>query len=225
MGTYDAYFHTHFVCSSDIMFALFEKLQREVSMNAKNLILATMMAGLLLTGCDSEKLPVDTVSMNDEAAGTTDGAGVENPRFNIYSNVRLATDLSHLSDNQKQMLGLLIEAAEITNDIFWLQVWGDRDELLEGIEDPRARQFAFYNYGPWDRLAADQPFLESYGPRPPGARFYPPDMSKEEFEAWGQEGKDGLYSIVRRNEVGELHLHPLQPGICYANRRDRRPAS
>jgi hypothetical protein len=106
------------------------------------------------------------------------------------------------------MLGLLIEAAEITNDIFWLQVWGDRDELLDAIEDPKARQFAFYNYGPWDRLAGDQSFLESHGPRPPGARFYPEDMSKEEFDAWDQPGKDGLYSIIKRNEAGELHLHP-----------------
>jgi hypothetical protein len=106
------------------------------------------------------------------------------------------------------MLGLLIDAAEITNELFWLQVWGDRDELLDGIEDPKARQFALYNYGPWDRLAADQPFLESHGPRPPGARFYPEDMSKDEFEAWDQEGKDGPYSVVRRNEAGELQLKP-----------------
>ena len=69
-------------------------------------------------------------------------------RFDIYSEVRLSTDLSHLSDNQKEMVGLLIDAGEITNEIFWLQVWGDKDKLLNGIEDPKARRFAFYNYGP-----------------------------------------------------------------------------
>jgi len=122
--------------------------------------------------------------------------------------VGLTTDLSHLSDNQKQMIALLIDAAKITDEIFWLQVWGDREELLNSIDDPKARQFAIYNYGPWDRLAADQSFLESHGPRPPGARFYPEDMSKEEFEAWQQDGKDEQYSIVTRDAEGGLMLVP-----------------
>ena len=129
-------------------------------------------------------------------------------RFDIYASVQLKPDLSELSDHQREMISLLIDAAKITEDIFWQQVWGDRDSLLAGIEDPKARRFAEINYGPWDRLANDQPFLEQYGPRPAGARFYPEDMSKEEFEAWDQEGKDGLYSLVRRDESGQLQLVP-----------------
>ena len=99
------------------------------------------------------------------------------------------------------MIGLLIDAGKITDDIFWQQVWGDKDELLDGIEDAKMKRFALYNYGPWDRLAGDQPFIESYGPRPPGARFYPEDMSKAEFEAWQHDGKDGQYSIVQRDAM------------------------
>ena len=129
-------------------------------------------------------------------------------RFDIYASVQLKPDLSKLSDHQREMISLLIDAAKITEDIFWQQVWGDRDSLLAGIDDPKARRFAEINYGPWDRLANDQPFLEQYGPRPAGARFYPEDMSKEEFEAWDQEGKDGLYSLVRRDESGQLQLVP-----------------
>ena len=129
-------------------------------------------------------------------------------RFDIYSEVELNTDLSHLSDQQRKMIGLLIDAGKITNDIFWQQVWGDKDALLNSIEDPKVRQFAFYNYGPWDRLAADESFLDQYGPRPKGARFYPQDMSKEEFDAWQQEGKDGQYSIVHRADDGGLELIP-----------------
>jgi hypothetical protein len=34
-------------------------------------------------------------------------------------------------------------------------------------------------------------------------------MSKEEFEAWEQPGKDGLYTLVKRNESGELYLEPF----------------
>ena len=62
--------------------------------------------------------------------------------------------------------------------------------------------------GDGDRLADDQSFIESHGPRPPGARFYPEDMTKAEFEAWQQDGKDGLYSIVTRDADGQLALTP-----------------
>lgn len=129
-------------------------------------------------------------------------------RFDIYSKVRLETDLSHLSDRQRQMISLLIDAAKITDELFWLQVWGDKRTLLDPIKDPKARQFAFYNYGPWDRLDADKPFLAEHGPRPAGARFYPADMTKAEFKGWQQEGKDGLYSLVTRDAGGKLTLTP-----------------
>jgi hypothetical protein len=35
-------------------------------------------------------------------------------------------------------------------------------------------------------------------------------MTREEFESWSQEGKDGLYSLVRRDEAGELMLVPYR---------------
>ncbi len=178
----------------------------ETALLMKTSLLATI---LLLTGFLSACDNADQKT-NDQAAVATDVVDeIEtSSRFDIYSEVVLSTDLSHLSDNQKEMIGLLIDAGKITNEIFWLQVWGDKDELLNSIDDPKAKQFAFYNYGPWDRLAADASFLEQYGARPKGARFYPEDMTKEEFEAWQQEGKDEQYSIVGRDTEGELTLTP-----------------
>jgi hypothetical protein len=128
-------------------------------------------------------------------------------RFDIYATVRLTADLSHLSEQQKQMIPLLIEASEIMDELFWLQAYGDRKSFIDSVDDPAMRRFAVINYGPWDRLAADQPFVEGAGPKPPGAQFYPADMSKEEFEAWQQEGKDGLYTLVKRDQEG-LRLVP-----------------
>ena len=179
-------------------------------MNTKIIVSAFLLSGLL-SACEKEAPVVSEAPQETAPVETPVAAPVEAEapsRFDIYAEVGLTTDLSHLSDNQRQMIGLLIDAAKITDDIFWQQVWGDKDELLSSIEDPKKRRFAMYNYGPWDRLAADQPFIESYGPRPPGARFYPEDMSKEEFEAWEQEGKDGLYSIVKRDNAGGLVLAP-----------------
>jgi hypothetical protein len=140
---------------------------------------------------------------------TADFARAEDDaRLDIYTTVPLTADLSHLSDRQKRMVSLLIDAAKITDELFWRQHWGDREALLDSLPDPRIRRFADINYGPWDLLDNDQPFVEGYGPRPPGARFYPEDMTREEFEAWDQPGKDGLYSIVKRDAGGELVLIP-----------------
>ena len=118
-------------------------------------------------------------------------AGVMNPQIRFGED--LMSRVSYVMMNPdgreamtkavREAISLLIDAAKITDDIFWLQVWGDKDQLLDSIDDPKAKRFAYYNYGPWDRLADDQPFIESHGPRPPGARFYPEDMTVEEFEA------------------------------------------
>ena len=173
------------------------------------LIVSAILLATLLSACEKEQQTTVDQPAEQTPIAVSDSTETEQPsRFDIYADVGLTTDLSHLSDGQKQMVGLLIDAGKITDDIFWQQVWGDKDELLNSIEDPKARRFAFYNYGPWDRLAADQSFIESYGPRPPGARFYPQDMTKSEFEAWQQEGKDGLYSIVKRDANDALVLVP-----------------
>lgn len=185
-------------------------------MKTKIIVSACLLTGLLSAcGKEDQNVSVQLSAKIPPVTVSVDPLEADKPsRFDIYSEVRLNTDLSHLSDNQKEMVGLLIDAGEITNEIFWLQVWGDKDELLNGIDDPKARRFAFYNYGPWDRLAADQPFIESAGPRPPGARFYPQDMSKEEFEAWQQEGKDGQYTIVQRDADGGLILVPYSQAFA-----------
>ena len=180
------------------------------------LFVSAVLLASLLSACEKDAQvatpqAVETAPVTEAASPPAEAAmaEAEQPsRFDIYSEVGLTTDISHLSDNQKQMISLLIDAAKITDDIFWLQVWGDRDQLLNSIDDPKMKRFALYNYGPWDRLADDQPFIESYGRRPPGARFYPEDMTKAEFDEWQQEGKDGLYSIVQRDAGGALTLQP-----------------
>ena len=131
------------------------------------------------------------------------------PRPEIYADFELTADLSHLSNQQRQMIGVLIEASKIMDDLFWRQAFGDDYESrLASIDDEEARRFAELNYGPWDRLADDAPFIRGVGPKSLGANFYPPDMSKEEFEAAYLPGKKGLYSLVRRDDAGELILVP-----------------
>ena len=122
-----------------------------------------------------------------------------------YAKVQLTSDISHLSDNEKQMLNYLYEVGNIMDDIFWTQQFGsDKETFLNSIQDPDARLFAEINYGPWNHFDGLAPFLPEYGEMPAGAGFYPADMTKEEFEAWDNPDKTSLYTLVRRDENGNL---------------------
>jgi hypothetical protein len=125
-----------------------------------------------------------------------------------YTPFKLTTDVSKLSDNEKKMIKILIEASEIMDEWFWYDAYGEKTDFLNGISDPALKAYAQINYGPWDRLDGNASFIEGVGEKALGANFYPKDMTKEEFEAWDQEGKTGLYSYVRRNDSGELELIP-----------------
>ena len=177
-------------------------------MNLTRLPLIVMLA--VITACQQAESPAPAAPSTEAAEpveqAVNEGTPEQASRFDIYATVRLTADISHLSERQKQMIPLLINASKIMDGLFWQQSWGDKNALLDGIEDPATRRFAQINYGPWDRLAADRPFIESAGPKPLGAQFYPADMGKEEFEAWDQEGKYGLYSLVRRHNDGKLEL-------------------
>jgi hypothetical protein len=129
-------------------------------------------------------------------------------RPETFANVRLEADLSTLSANERRMIGLFIDAAEVMDDLFWQQAYGDRASLLSGITDPRMRRFVEINYGPWDRLDGNLPFVPGVGPKPLGARFYPADMTREEFERAQLPGKDGHYSIIERDAAGALQVVP-----------------
>ena len=126
-------------------------------------------------------------------------------RLDIYKPVTLTADLSHLSENQKEMIVLLIEASDIIDELFWQQAFGeDKETFLASIKDEKVREFARINYGPWDRLDGDKPFLSGYNAKAPGAEFYPSDMTKDEFEKADFEDKKGLYSVVQRKSEGQL---------------------
>ena len=125
-----------------------------------------------------------------------------------YAEFPLTTDLSKLTEKEKQMLPLLIEAADQMEAIYWQTAYGDKEQLFEGITDSALIKYLSINYGPWDRLDANRPFLETAGPKPLGANFYPQDMTKSEFEALQDPRKNDWYSIVRRDDKGALKVIP-----------------
>jgi hypothetical protein len=129
-------------------------------------------------------------------------------RPEVYAPVTLSADLSALTANERRMLVLFIDAAEIMDGLYWRQAYGDREALLRGIADPRVRDFAVVNYGPWDRLADNSPFVPGVGAKPAGAQFYPLDMTKDEFERANLPGARSEYTVLRRDAKGALKVVP-----------------
>jgi hypothetical protein len=127
-----------------------------------------------------------------------------------YATVKLATDLDQLSDGERAMIPLLVEAAQIMDELFWDQAYGNRDSLLASIEDPGVRRYTEINYGPWDRLASNAPFLDGVGAKPAGANFYPRDMTTAEFATavTTNPALQSLYTLVRRGPAGDLLAVP-----------------
>ena len=134
----------------------------------------------------------------------------DKPKLTKYEPFKLTADLGHLSDKQRQMIVLMIEASQAMDNCFWVQAYGDRQSLLEGISDPALREFAEINYGPWNRLDGNRPFIDGFSSKPAGANLYPADLTVEEFNQHLEqnpadaEAFKSLYTLIRRDQNGHL---------------------
>lgn len=172
-----------------------------------NTVLIFLLAASIFISC-GDNIEEDAV---DRAMSIDD-------RLSQYTSFELNADMSELSENQIEIVSLLIDAAEVMDEVFWLQAYGSKDQLMSLLESDKERRFAEFNYGPWDRLNGNEPFIDGVGPKPLGANFYPADMSKDEFEAWDSDTKDDLYTLVRRDDDGELLAIPYHEAYFVQHR-------
>lgn len=164
----------------------------------KSIVLSSIALASLLTSCASQKNSLKTTTVE-----TT--VNEFNPQY--YSEYTLTTDLSHLTSNEKSILRLMIKAADIMDDIFWQQAYGAKIDIIDETKGAQ-QDYVKINYGPWDRLDNEKPFLPGVGPKPAGAMFYPQDMTKEEFEAANLKDGKSNYTLVKRNRDGKLYTVP-----------------
>ena len=121
-----------------------------------------------------------------------------------YAVVEVSSPLyDALSENDKKIVALFREAADIMDGLFWKQTFGDK-ALIEALPDGYAKDYAMINYGAWDHLDNNSPFIEGYGEKPLGCQYYPQDMTAEEFAAFDDPDKLSLYTVIRRDENGAL---------------------
>ncbi len=130
-------------------------------------------------------------------------------RMQKYVIVEMKYDFRNLPARDKELLQTLIEAGKLIDEIFWRQTYYGNMRLREevvrtrSLQDP-VRQFFFMQAGPYDRLDHNAPFM-AVPPKPLTAGFYPPDMTKAEFEQWindHPEDKEAFlspYTIIERH--------------------------
>lgn len=161
---------------------------------------------LILFACNEpthelQEVPAETTSSETSAAQKLLGK---------YVPFKLTTDINQLSAKEKQMIPLLIRAADLMNACFWYEAYGDRSELMDKIADKDLKKFVDINYGPWDRLNGNQPFIDGVGAKPAGANYYPKDITKEEVTNSKLEKISDLYTFVRRKDDGSLYTVPFR---------------
>ena len=127
-------------------------------------------------------------------------------KVNDYAYYELKADLSHLTQSEQKLLPIFIEIADIMDNLFWKQTYGDKDELMKQIDDPATAEYALINYGPWDRLDGNRPFVKGFGAKPDVCKYYPLDMTAKEFDNLKDPNKNSLYTVIRRNDDGSLFV-------------------
>jgi hypothetical protein len=139
-------------------------------------------------------------------------------RLAKFAPTEIQADPKLLSDEDRRVLNALIEAAVLVDDIFWKQAspqgpaLRDRLERSTLPEDGDYLRFLKINFGPFDRQDGNRPFL-GIEAKPAGAGFYPPDLTKKEFDAYlaanpsEREALESSFTLVRR-ENGKLAAVP-----------------
>jgi hypothetical protein len=131
-------------------------------------------------------------------------------RLKRYAPAEITADTTDLSDSERQVLDKLISASRLLDPVFDRQAWAGNPELDKRLknardEDGRLR-YAYFRImrGPWDRQAHFEPFAIDR-PHPPGAGFYPEDLTAEAFRAWveahpaDEAALQSLYTVIERD--------------------------
>lgn len=144
---------------------------------------ATILASaLLVSGCrmsnGSDSNAEAPVVEANAAAAADDSAKI--------APIAVNSDTSFLTGEERQVVNLLIQAADQMSPIYLRQNGADNPRVREQIaaSGDKALLARFdANMGPWDEFQEGKPFFGNAS-KPAGAGFYPADLSKAQFESY-----------------------------------------
>ncbi len=167
------------------------------------LILLLLLTIGLNFGCKGNQ-----TAKNEKWEGTLKVTDIKE-RLAQFVPTQITYDESLLNEEQKQVLEKLVLAAKQMDKIFWKQASHNGLTIkkeLEDIDDPSAQDFLRYleiNFGPYDRLDENKPFIGTDA-KPPGAGFYPEDMTSESFQDYisshpdEQKALEDTFTVVKK---------------------------
>ena len=154
----------------------------------------------------------------------SDGASLPelNRMIARFAPTEIRVDTKGLSAGDQRALIKVIDASRVINDIFLTQLWSGNHEVLRILEKDKlplgqARLHYFrINKSPWSDLDGHTAFIPGVpSNKPPGANFYPADMTKEEFETWAkglpeseQREAEGFFTVIVRDSAKRLQAVP-----------------
>jgi hypothetical protein len=146
------------------------------------------------------------VATTDKTAAGNAAEGAQPAAVEKLARVEMSPDTSFLTAEEREVVNLLIQAGDLMSEIYKRQAIPDYDRLRAEVaakNDPALLDRFDTFFGPWDSLDEDKPFFGNQ-PKPPGANFYPTDLTKEQFDAYLKAHPDqaealtGPYTVVKR---------------------------
>ncbi|MEE9330309.1 MAG: hypothetical protein V3V30_09245 [Parvularculaceae bacterium] len=207
-------------------------------MKTKTILLTSLCVAALVSACGKKAVeeietapsaPATSVEKTEKSPPDTsiemaDRSALSAMRAQIVQ-IEMTSDTSFLSAEEREVVNLLNQAANLMSEIYLRQVseqnpeW--RDAIVASASPDGEMLLDLFNlhFGPWDTLNHNKPFWGTTQ-RPEGAAFYPRDMPKEEFEAWIEAHPDKReaftsgYTLIRRTDQGGLEAVPYS--VAYA---------
>jgi hypothetical protein len=143
------------------------------------------------------------------------------PMIRRFAPTVFTAEISGLKPEDREALDRILAAVRLLDPLYLQQVWSGNEALAKRVAkdtSPAGKERMHYfrmNAGPWSRLDDDLPFIPGVPPRPPGANFYPEDMTKDEFNAWlvtlsasEKQRAQGFFTVIRRTPQHTLKMVP-----------------
>jgi len=176
--------------------------------NTRWLAAVSALAILTLAACEMSK-------PTEGGNASAQGEGTEASGLSKLARIEMTTDTSYLTEEEREVVNLLIKASDLMSEIYKRQTTPNYDQLRAQIvatNDPKLLERFDAFFGPWDPMNDGEPFFGGKA-KPPGAGFYPGDLTKEEFDKYlathpGEASKlTDPYTVVKR-EGGKLVAVP-----------------
>jgi len=124
-------------------------------------------------------------------------------RLARWKRVEMPFQAGGLSSREVRMVGKLVEACRLLDDVFWRQSDLAGLELYKTTREPALKQLLGVMGGRWDLLDENRPFVGSEA-MPPGHELYPRGLTREQIEQYvarHPEDRAAIYSpytVVKR---------------------------